>query len=636
MSQPTRDVIAERAEIDQAVAGKTIPGVFADTVARYADQEALTWGAGDSRQALTWKQYRERVRDATLGLARFGFWPGDFGLVMARTRPEHLIADLGFVHAGGHSVTLYNTLAPEQIEYIANHCGATFAVVEDRGFLNKFLAIRDRLPNLRRIIVIDGDVAGTDGWAVGWRELLQAGRIAALADPGAFDAMWRRVKADDIVALIYTSGTTGNPKGVTYTNANILWTCESARLLASYEPGWRWVSYLPLAHVAERFTTHWGGIYNAFLVHLVPDSSGLLPALVQMRPQAFVGVPRVWEKFQAGVRLGIAAEPDEQRRAAVQAALDAGLHYVEYQQRDETPPPELAAAVERFAPVYALLRGKIGLDQCRIAYTSTAPIPLDVLLFFASIGLPLIEVWGMSELTGPATGNPLDRIKLGTVGVSLPGVEVKLSEDGEVMVRGGNVMPAYYRDPQRTAETLDGDGWLYSGDIATVDDEGYFRIVDRKKELIITSGGKNISPAYVEAQLKHSPLVGQAIAVGDGHNYVTALIVLDQETAPVWAKAHGIVMSSPSELATHPAIVEAVRTAVADANTHLSQAEQVKRFTILPEEWTAESEELTPTLKLKRRVIHRKYGRDIEAMYVDEPGGYGVALRPAPVAETVP
>jgi long-chain acyl-CoA synthetase len=288
---------------------------------------------------------------------------------------------------------------------------------------------------------------------------------------------------------------------------------------------------------------------------------------------------------------------------------------------------------ERVAPVLAVLRSKIGLDRCRLAYTSTAPIPYDVLLFFASIGLPLIEIWGMSELTGPATGNPLERIKLGTVGVALPGVEVKLGDDGEILVRGGNVMPAYYKDPERTADTLDPDGWLHSGDIATEDGEGYFRVVDRKKELIITSGGKNISPAYVEAQLKHHPLVGQAIAVGDGHNYVTALIVLDQETAPVWAKAHGIAVTSPDELCAHPLVVAEVRSAVADANAHLSQVEQVKRFIILPDEWTAESEELTPTLKLKRRVIHRKYATEIESMYALDPAGYEVVTRQVAVAE---
>jgi long-chain acyl-CoA synthetase len=626
MAESTRDIAAERAEIDHAVAGKTVPTLFRDVVERYPDAEALKWRTPDGWQALTWARYREHVRDATLGLLQLGFRPGEFGLIMARNRPEHLIADLALTHAAGAAISVYNTLAPEQIAYIANHSEATVAFVEDQGFLAKFLAIRDQVPNLRRVVLFEGDPGDTGGWVITWQELLDAGRRAAANDPGAFDASWRRVKPDDILALIYTSGTTGAPKGVIYTHYNILWTCESSRMLADYQPGERWVSYLPLAHIAERFTTHWGGIYNVSVNHLVPELTQLLPALLDVRPNGFVGVPRVWEKFQAGIQLGVAAEPDE-RRALVESAIGVGRQLVEWQLRGEEPPPELAGKAAAVEPVLAILRGKIGLDQCRVAYTSTAPTPLDVLTFFAAIGLPIYEVWGMSELTGPATANPRDRIKFGTVGPTIAGVEAKLDEDGELLIRGGNVMPAYYKDPDRTADTFDADGWLRSGDIATVDEDGYYRIVDRKRELIITSGGKNISPANIEALVKHHPLIGQAIAVGDGHNYVTALIVLDPEVAPVWARARGVAAGSLAELAAHPAVVAEVRRGVAEANSHLSQAESVKRFTILPTEWTAESEELTPTLKLKRRVVHAKYAGAIAAMYAAEPGGYEVTPR---------
>ena len=295
-------------------------------------------------------------------------------------------------------------------------------------------------------------------------------------------------------------------------------------------------------------------------------------------------------------------------------------------------PPELAARTQAMAPVLTAIRGKLGLDQCQYAYTSTAPTPLDVLLFFASIGLPIVEVWGMSELTGPATSNRVERVKLGTVGVTLLGVEARLAEDGELLIRGGNVTPGYYREPERTAELLDADGWLHTGDVATVDDEGFYRIVDRKKELIITSSGKNISPSNIEALLKNHPLVGQAMAVGDQHSYVCALIVLDAEVAPMWASARGIQSGSIAELAANPTVVDEVRRGVEAANSHLSRIEQVKRFTILPTEWTSDSEELTPTLKLKRRVVYGRYGREIEGMYADPPTGYEVAER-APSAD---
>ena len=626
-AQAVRDIAAERSEIDRAVAGKTIPSVFLEVAQHYPNLEALKWRTASGWQALTWAQYREQVRSATMGLRALGFGRDEFGLILARNRAEHLIADLALVHAGGRSVSVYNTLAPEQIAYIANHCGATVAFVEDRDFLTKFLTIRDECPTLRHVVLIEGDPSEYGGWVVSWQNVMAAGHRAAEADPTAFDALWRQLTPEDIVSLIYTSGTTGAPKGVTYTHYNILWTLESSHRMANYGIGERWVSYLPLAHVAERFTSHWGGIYNVALAHLVPDTTQLLPVLLDARPQTFVGVPRVWEKFQTGLRMGLAAEPDEQRRVMLQAAIATGYEVVERQRRGEVIPPALAAKAQAVAPILAAIRGKIGLDECRTAYTSTAPTPVDVLTFFAAIGLPIYEVWGMSELTGPATANPRDRVKLGTVGMTLPGVEAKLGEDGELLIRGGNVMPAYYRDPDRTAEVFDEEGWLHSGDVATVDEDGYYRIVDRKKELIITSSGKNLSPANIEALLKHNPLIGQAFAVGDHYSYVCALLVLDSEVAPVWAKAHGITASSTAELAGNPQMVAEVRRAVEEANSHLSRIEQVKRFTILPAEWTAESEELTPTLKLKRRVIRQKYAREIEGMYAEQPTGHEVTAR---------
>jgi long-subunit acyl-CoA synthetase (AMP-forming) len=635
MARTTRDVVAERAEITAAVAGKTVPSLFQQIAAQYADQPALMWrGADGAWQPTTWAQYRERVREVTLGLLSLGFGPGQFGVIMARNRPEHLIADLAITHAGGAGVSIYNTLAPEQIAYIVSHCGASVAFVEGHAFLAKFLAIRDQLPNLRHVVLMEGEPPAenaADGWVMTWDALVARGQQL---DPQAFDAAWRRVQPSDLLALIYTSGTTGAPKGVTYTHNNVLWTVESSNRIYPIEMSGRVVSYLPLAHVAERFTSHWSGIYHAATTYLVPEPTQLLPALLQARPGFFVGVPRVWEKLQTGIQLGIAADDNEQRKALVQAAIAVGRELAEMQQRGETPPPELVGRYEAAAPVLEAVRAKIGLDQCQFAVTSTAPMPHSVLLFFAAIGLPISEVWGMSELTGPATGNPLERLKLGTVGVAYPGVEIRLDEDGELLVRGDSVMPGYYRDPQRTAEVLDADGWLRTGDVATVDDDGYFRIVDRKKELLITSSGKNISPANIEALLKHSPLIGQAIAVGDGRKFISALLVLDGEVAPAWARAHGITAETMAELAQHPAMIEAVRQGVAEANAHLSRVEQVKRFTLLPAEWTAESEELTPTLKLRRRIVTQKYAREITAMYAEPPGGIEVEPQMPPPGET--
>jgi long-chain acyl-CoA synthetase len=548
---------------------------------------------------------------------------------MASNRPEHGAADLGIIHAGGASVTLYNTLAPDQVAWIADHCGATVAIVETEEHLEKFRKVRHQLPKLRAIVTLDADPAGEDG-VIRWAELLERGAALAAEDPGAFDRSWRELKPDDLLSLIYTSGTTGTPKGVMYSHHNVLWTAESMRRHWGEDrmSGARLLSYLPLAHVSERFTSHWGPLWQSLhtdepgTITFCPDMTQLLPYLQETRPTLFAGVPRVWEKFQTAVRAGVAAQPEE-IRAAISGAMDAGRKAAELRHAGQPVPPELAAAVEASAPVYSGIRAKLGLDECTLAVTTTAPTPLDLELFWAGLGLPLHEVWGMSELTGPATAVPPGDLRLGTVGLLIPGVEAKIGEDGELLVRGGNVMQGYYRDDERTAETLDADGWLRTGDIAAEED-GWFRIVDRKKELIITSSGKNIAPAQVESLLKLHPLVGQAITVGDSRSYLTALIVLDPDIALAWAAQRGITGVGMEELARHPDVVAAITAGVAEANSHLARIEQIKRFAILPREWTPESGELTPTQKLKRRVVLDRYAEEIASLYADTPGGYEV------------
>jgi len=614
------DVTAERAEIDRKVSGKTVCTLFADAVRNWGDKPALHWKRDGQWHQLTWREYGDEVAAATLSLRGLGFGPGQFGLIMARNVPEHVIADLAIVHAGGAAISVYNTLAHEQLEYIANHSEATVAFVEDEAFLSKFLEIRASTPHLRHILLMRGEPA--DG-VISWDDYMTKGRAAVAADPKAFEATWRAVGPEDTLNLIYTSGTTGPPKGVTYSHNNVLWTLEAcSRLLSS--KGDVLVSYLPLAHVAERFTSQWNGLYLQRDVYFCPDANELLPYLLEARPTFFVGVPRVWEKLMSGIQAGVAAEPDEAKRKMAQGAITAAIAAYKLRRDGQPVPDELAGIVGKAQPLFSMLRAKIGLDRCTTAITSTAPCRPEVHEFWAALGMPLFEVWGMSELTGPATCVPLDNHKAPSIGVALPGVEVKLGEDGELLVRGGNVMVGYYREPAKTADTIDEDGWVHSGDIATLGPDGHFRIVDRKKELIITSAGKNISPANLEALAKSSPIIGQAVAVGDGRKFISVLVVLDPQVAPMWAKAHGIEGASTAQLAEDPAVVSEVRRALQQANTHLSRVEQFKRFTILPGEWSPESEELTPTMKLKRRVINTKYSPQIEAMYGDDPGGHDV------------
>ncbi|MCA1831696.1 MAG: long-chain fatty acid--CoA ligase [Actinomycetota bacterium] len=608
-----RDVAAERADIDRVVEGRTLCSVFAETAARFAEGEALKSRARDGTwSALTWIEYRERVRAAALGLHSLGIQPGTFGVILCRNRAEHVIADMGLVHARAAPVSLYNTLSPEQIAYITNHCGARVAFVEDEAALEKFRAIRDRLPNLERVVVIDGDAS--DEWTIGWDELLETGRAAHDRVPDAFDEMWRAVMPDDLLTLIYTSGTTGPPKGVMNTHRNVLWDIESLRRVMELGSGDRVISYLPLAHAADRFLTLWQGIVRGFTTHYCPDIAQILQTLVEVRPTFFGAVPRVWEKMYAGLNAAVVGEADEARRNAIMSALAVARDCVAREQRDDEIPADLSARREASEPVFAAIREKIGLDQGRIFITGAAPTPPEVLEFFAAIGVNIAEVWGMSELSAIGTMNPRERIRIGSIGVTLPGVEAQVAADGELLIRGGLVMKGYYRDEEKTAETLDYEGWLHTGDVATID-EGYLRIVDRKKELIITAGGKNISPANIESLLKEHPLIGQACVIGDNRQYLSALIVLDQEVAPAWAKGRGIEASSVAEIAGNALIAAEIEKAVAAVNARVSRVENVRRYTILPSEWTAESEELTPTLKLKRRVIIAKYADVIESMY---------------------
>jgi long-subunit acyl-CoA synthetase (AMP-forming) len=614
------DVIAERSDIDAAISGKTICTIFAEAEARWGDRPALHWKDNGDWHTLTWHGYREQVAAVTLALRELGFGAGQFGLIMARNVPEHVIADLGIVHAGGAAISVYNTLAPEQVEYVANHSQATVAFVEDEGFLAKFLEIRPSVPSLRHIVLIHGQPP--EG-VLSWDAIVASGRAALERDPSAFERSWRGVGPEDTVSLIYTSGTTGPPKGVTYSHYNILWTLEATQRALVYTDE-TFLSYLPLAHVAERFTSQWGGIYLGHEVYLCPDPTQLLPYLLAARPTVFVGVPRVWEKLMSGIQAGLEAEPDESKRAMARGAIAAAQQAYRLRRDGQPVPDEIASVVERTQPLFGMLRAKIGLDRARFAITSTAPCRPEVHEFWAALGLPLYEVWGMSELTGPATAVPAGDHKAPSIGIPLPGVEVRLGEDGELLVRGGNVMVGYYRDPAKTADAVDADGWVHSGDIAVLGADGHFRIVDRKKELIITSSGKNISPANLESLAKSSPIIGQAVAIGDGRKFISVLVVLDPQVAPLWAKAQGFEAGSMADLADHPAAIAEVRRALTIANTHLSRVEQFKRFTILPAEWSPESEELTPTMKLKRRVIESKYKPQIEAMYASPAGGHPV------------
>jgi long-chain acyl-CoA synthetase len=612
---------SERASIDAEVAGLTLGSLLARNAELYWNEPALSWKdhAHGGWNRMTWKEYRERVAEAALGLRKLGVGKGDHVAIMARNRPEHLIADLAAVHLGATAVSMYNTLAPEQIQYVAGHCAAKVAVVECREFMERWEKVKAELPALEHVVLIDDaqDFAAY-GWTSSWDDLLASGREELETTEGreSFEEMWKETTPEDVATLIYTSGTTGPPKGVVLTNRNVIWTAASIDRTGTYPAGIRGISYLPLAHALERLATHYLSLYKAGDVHFCPEVLQVFEYVPDVRPQAFAGVPRLFEKLQAGIVAGINAEPNERRRKIALGALKAGQEAARLEREGKPVPTGLKLKRRLFDRlVFSKIRDKIGLDQCRFTVTGAAPMAPDTHDFFAGIGLPLYEAYGMTESSAPATLNMPGKRKAGSVGPRLPGVEIALAGDGEVLIRGDNVTQGYYREPEKTAETLDADGWLHTGDIGRMDDDGFLFIVDRKKELIVTSGGKNISPANIEALLKAHPLIGQAAAIGDGRKYMSALIVLDGEAAPAWAAANGLQFTDLPTFAQDERLRAEIQRAVEDTNQRLSKTEQIKRWTILPTEWTVDSEELTPTLKLKRRVIHQKYADEISALY---------------------
>lgn len=609
--------LEERREIDAVVEGKTIVDLLARNADRFPDQPAIHWKQGEQWRNLTWSGYRDLVVRAAAGLRSLGVGDGDFVAMMAGNRPEHATADLAAIHAGATGVTIYSTLASEQIEYIANNCEAKVAVLEDLSFMKNWEAVKGSLPHLEHIVLMDGaENYESADWVLSWDDLLARGAEALAGDPDIVKDATAAIEEETLATLIYTSGTTGQPKGVMITHRNVLWTAESVRrAVEDLPPHPRMVSYLPLAHIAERMSSHYFGLYVVGEVYYCPDLANVLEYIQKARPHLFVGVPRVWEKFQTRM---LSRFEENEKRDLIMKALANNTAVLTAEQRGTSAGllSRLKATVfDRL--VFSKAREQLGMDELVMSISAAAPVSPDLITFFNAIGLPLCELYGMSETTGPATTNRTSTNKIGTVGPPLPGVEVELGEDGEVLMRGGVITAGYYKLPEETSATFDSDGWLHSGDLGHIDDDGYLSIVGRKKEIIITAAGKNIAPAKLETVVKNHPLVSQACMIGDQRKFLTMVIALDAEEAPPWAEAHGIDYSDLATFATDPAVLAEIQSAVDAANEHVARAEQVKRIHIVPEEWTPDSGEITPSLKLKRRVVLEKYANDIESMYVD-------------------
>jgi long-subunit acyl-CoA synthetase (AMP-forming) len=587
----------------------TLCAAFQDFATRIPDQVVLRTPGDADRY--TWRDWDEKVRALAAGLAALGVSRGDTVGLMLSNRPEFNFCDAAALHLGAAPFSIYNTSAPEQIRYLFENAGNR-VVCCDLMFLPRIQEVAEAVDH---IVVVDPEPGELPDGVLTLAELAERGD----ADFD-FDAAWQAVEPDDLATIIYTSGTTGPPKGVELTHANVIAESDAVRVLFDMTAGDRALSYLPAAHIADRVTTQYFAMLFGIQITCVADLTKLGEALADTRPHGFFAVPRVWQKLKAGIDTALAAEKPAKRKIA-EWAIQTGVRAVRHELAG-TPVPPLLGVQHKIAEAVVLskLRHKLGLDQAKGPASGASAIAPELLEFFWGLGIPIYEVWGMSETGGATTANWPGNTKLGTVGKAMLGMEVKLGEDGELLTRGPTVTRGYRNQPDKTAEAIDEDGWLHTGDIATIDDDGYVTIVDRKKELIISAAGKNMSPANIENAVKAgTSLLGQVVAIGDDRPYVAALAVLDPDAAAGYARNNGIPVASPAELVANEEIRAAVLAGVRSGNERLARAEQIKRIHLLPTAWDPGGDELTPTMKLRRKPIAEKYAHEIDALFAATP-----------------
>jgi long-subunit acyl-CoA synthetase (AMP-forming) len=586
---------------------QTVNEVLEATARKQGDRPALKVKRSGEWRTTSWNEYAAEVRRVAKGFIALGLQPGQGVVIMGYNRPEWFIADVAAIAAGGVPTGIYTTTAPEQVRYITDHCEAAVAVVENRAYLDLFLELWPQLPKLKAIVLMEGESNedGVRSW--GWLRDLGGGVPDADLD-GRIAAQ----RPGDLCTLIYTSGTTGEPKGVMLSHHNVVWTADVLAKAHELRGDECVICYLPLSHIAEQIISLHGAMAAGATVWFAESLEQLGENLREVRPHVFFAVPRVWEKIQAKMQAAGAQNPPLRKKIVAWArrvGLAAG-----YAEQGQGKKPLLYPLARKL--VYSKVRERLGLDRAKLCLTSAAPISLDTLEFFLSLDIPILEVYGMSECTGPATFSLPGRHKTGKAGVTIPGTELSCAgEQQEIRMRGPHVFLGYYKNEAATRETLDAEGWLHSGDVGTLDEEGFLKVTDRIKELIITSGGKNVAPQMIEAKLKAIPGIGQAVALGDRKNFISALLTVDPERLPGAAALAGSPAKTPEEAVRCPRFRAFVDAKVEEVNQSLARYESVRKHTLLPTQLTVEGGELTPTMKLKRRVINQRYAAEIEVLY---------------------
>src|SRR5438309_9907239 len=583
---------------------ETVPALFQRTAAERPDAPALFFKVGQRWVPISWAEYARAVSRLGNALVAEGLQPQDRVAVWSANRPEWQITDLAILHGGLVTVAIYQTLAPDQVKYLLSHSESKVLVVEDRKLLDQVLALRGELPLLQRVILVDGDASELEGWAISWDQALRRGDDFGRSRPGLLVSRWQAVEPDDTASLIYTSGTTGVPKAAILTHRNLTWTASATLQCFRGDANDRVVSYLPLAHILERVVSHLRQLCTGCQVYFCPSIDHVREVVREVRPTYFTSVPRLWEKMFAGVR----AEMDKvrgPRRVIRDWALLMGALRTAAYEHGKKPSPWVQwqwAAADRV--VFSKIRERLGFDKVQICISGSAAVSPDILRFFDGLGIEILEGYGLTETTAPASFNRPGQARFGTVGRPLPGVEIRIAPDGEILVKGNNVFSGYFKDVKATREALV-DGWLQTGDIGELDKDGFLKITDRKKDLFKTSGGKYVAPGAMETSLRDHRGIAQAVVLGDGRPFVAALITLDPDVSETKAGAND------------PGARRLVDEAVAAVNRGLSHPEQVKKWTILDADFVV-GDELTPTMKVKRKRIAEKYGAEIEALYSEK------------------
>ena len=598
----------------------TLPRLFRHVVRERGDRVAMREKHLGIWRAISWREYGLHARQVGLGLVALGLRPRDVVSIIADNCPEWLYADMGIMSVAGVPNGIYTTDSARQVEYIVNDSGSRFLFVENEEQLDKALAVRAQCPELVKIIVFDmeGLHAFQDDQVMPLEALQALGAAYEREHPEAWDRLVEIPRPEDLAILVYTSGTTGPPKGAMLSHRNILFQLENADFLTALREGDQQLSFLPLCHVAERTFTVFNPLYTGATVNFAESIDTVPENIREVAPALFFAVPRIWEKFYSGVALRM-RDATWLGRVAYRAAIGVGLRMAACRLAGRRPSPALRAAF-RVADFLVLdnVKRSIGLHRARGAATGAAPIAPDLIRWYLALGINMLEVYGQTENTGLATAMPADRIKLGTVGVARPETEVRLSPEGEILLKGPHVFLGYYGKPEKTAETIV-DGWLHTGDVGSIDADGFVRITDRMKDIIITAGGKNITPSEIENQLKFSPYISDAVVIGDRRPFITCLVMIDHETVAQFAQERNVPFSNFASLCRAPEVQEIIRGEIERVNRDLARVETIKAFRLIEQPLTAEDEELTPTMKLKRALVNVKYKDLIDSMYERSP-----------------